>query len=193
MGTSPQKSDKAGILTPVFQLSFPQLFMPKKFGEGEAKYSVVMLFQKDADLTKLRAAAKAAAVERFGEKLPANFKTPFRDGKEKAHLDGYGDGVIFVRATSTIAPEILDQMKREISSQRDIYAGCYCRAVVAPFAYDNKSKGVSFGLRAIQKVKDGKSFGAGGSKADFFDEVEDETDGETAGSSSGSEKDPFDA
>ena len=153
-------------LTPVFRLSFPQLFEAKSFQGSDAKFSLTMLFDNEADLTELKAAAKAAAVEKFGaDKIPANFRTPFRDGIEKEHLDGYGEGVTFIRATSGAdsAPELVDRGKNEIVSQRDLYAGCYCRAVVTPFAYDTAgNRGVSFGVRVVQKMADGSSFGGGG-------------------------------
>lgn len=169
------------IVTPKFRVSFPQVFEPKAYQGQDPKYSLTMLFGEDADLGKLKAAAKAAVVEKYGDKVPKNFKTPFRKGEEKDHLDGYEEGITFVRATSTVEPEVVDRGKEPLTSQRDFYAGCYARAIVVPFCYDTAgNKGVSFGLRSVQKIADGAPFGAGGSLVDEFDELPDEDDGSAA-------------
>ena len=161
------------LLTPTFRLSFPQLFEPKSFKNGDPKFSLVMLFEQGTDISTLKAAAKAVAINKWGaDKLPANLTNPFRDGSEKEHLDGYEAGVTFVgaKANAEYPPDVVDHAKQEIIVRKEIYAGCYCRAVVTPFAYDAAgNKGVSFGLRAVQKVGDGPSFGGGGSE--LFDEL----------------------
>jgi hypothetical protein len=170
------------IVTPLFRLSFPQLFEAKSFQGGEAKYSLTMLFGPDADLTELKEAAKAVAVEKWGaDKIPGNLRSPFRSGSEKEHLDGYDETITFIRATSSgdNAPELVDRAKEEIVSRKDIYAGCYCRAVVTPFAYDTAgNKGVSFGVRVVQKWEDGASFGGGG--AELLDDLPADTSGAAA-------------
>ncbi len=170
------------VVTPLFRLSFPQLFEAKSFQGGDAKFSLTMLFGPDADLTELKAAAKAAAVEKWGaDKIPSNFRNPFRDGAEKEHLDGYDETITFIRATSSgdNPPELVDRAKNEIVSRKDLYAGCYCRAVVTPFAYDTAgNRGVSFGVRVVQKMKDGSSFGGGG--AELLDDLPADTTGAAA-------------
>ncbi len=164
------------IVTPVFRLSFPQLFEAKGFKGGEPKFSATMLFDEAAQATPqfaaLVAAAKAAAVEKWGDKVPTGLRNPFRKGEEKPDLDGYEPGMIFVKATAKeeFPPDIVDQKKQEIVLRKEVYAGCYCRAVVTAFAYDGYgTDGVSFGLRAIQKVGDAPSFGGGG--AELLDEL----------------------
>lgn len=184
------KDDKNGLMTPVFRVSFPTLFKPKGYNGGEEKFSVTMLFDKGADLERLRAAVKAAAIARFGEKLPAGLRKPFRDGKEK-DLEGYGEGIIFAKATSVLPPEVLNNVrgadgkweKIPASDERAIYAGCYARAWVVAYAYDNKGKGVSFGLRTIQKVRDAQGFGGGGSKAEMFEDFEESDNAGPSGDS----------
>lgn len=165
------------ILTPVFRVSFPNVFTTAKGPDGKdtGKFSLTMLYGDDADLGELKAGASRAATKKFGANIPGNLKNPFRKGSEKPDLPGYGDdNVTFVKATSTIQPELLDRNRQPITDPRDFYAGCYARAFVVPFGYDNVGKGVSFGLRSIQKVADGEPFGAGGSMADQFDELPDD-------------------
>lgn len=163
--------------TPVFRVSFPTLWVPKPYQNKPPQFSVVHLWPKDTDLSSLKAAARKAAIEKFGEKLPPNLKSPFRDGSEKAHLDGYGPGIIFMRSSSgeDKQPKILYGPKLEpVLDRSKIYAGCYCDAIVSPWVYDHKdsgSKGVSFNLLAIRFVRDGEAFGGGNADMDLFEEL----------------------
>lgn len=153
------------ILTPVFRVSFPELFKTRSFNGGAEKFSVTMLFPVGEKLTEMKAAAKAAAVEKWGKKIPETLRIPFRKTDEKPDLAGYEPGAIFVKAVANpdFPPERLDIHGQKILSAADIYAGCFARAFVACFAYDAAgNKGVSFGLRSIQKVADGEPLGGGG-------------------------------
>lgn len=178
-----EKKERKKVTTPVFRVSFPNVFAPSSFEGGDAKYGVSMLFtpaQFSESDKKAWAAMKALANEVSMEKfkkplkdLPANFKQPFRKGEEKEGLDGYGAGVIFCNATSKMKPGLIDRDKTVITDQEAFYPGCYARATVTAFAYDNKGKGVAFGLNNIQKVKDGESFsGRVDAAEDFGDDLE---------------------
>jgi hypothetical protein len=179
-------STESNILTPEFRLSYPALFKAKAGPNGgAAKYSLVMIFDSAADISALKRAANAVAVAKWGaERLQnkdfaASLRSPFRKGDEGSYIakDGFGPGVIFINAKSDNQPELLDQAKKPLTSERDLYGGCYARAVVAAFAYDPKEKniagqkGVGFAVRLVQKIRDGKPFGAGGSVASMVDEV----------------------
>jgi hypothetical protein len=58
-----------------------------------------------------------------------------------------------------------------ITDEDEFYSGCYGYASVSFFAYDNGvSKGVTCGLNALLKSRDGERFGGGSSaEADFAD------------------------
>jgi len=100
----------------------------------------------------------------------------FRDGDEKSDLEGY-PGNIFVTASNKNKPQVIDQRKNHLTSEEAFYAGCYARASVIAFAYDNKgNKGVSFSLQNLQKVGDGESFTGRKAAQDEFDAVEDDSD-----------------
>lgn len=152
------------VLTPEFRVSYPYLFTPQQPMAGsvskDPKYSLVMLFPKGADLSKLKAAAEAAAVEKWGAdktKWPKNLRSPFRDQGEK-ESDGYVPGAIFITASSKQKPGVVDHNVQPILDSSLVYAGCYGRATVRAFAYDNSgNKGVSFGLQNFQKLRDGES------------------------------------
>lgn len=169
--------EKKKCLTPEFRVSFPQVFKAKSFNEGEAKYSVTMLFDKKTDLTALKRIVAAAAKERFGakEKWPKNLRLPFADGNEKQY-DGYKDTIV-VRASSKLRPQIVDKNLDEIISEDDFYAGCYARAELVAFGYDTAgNKGVSFVLNHLQKLRDGQKFSGRKDAVEVFDKVEDASD-----------------
>ena len=164
------------IMTPEFRVSFPYVFRPSKpmqVGQ-EPKYSVSMLFKKGEDLTVLKKAVEEAAVEKWGadkSKWPKNLRNPFRDQGEKDN-EGYEAGAIFITATSKQKPGLVDSKVEDIIEEREFYPGCYARATVRPFAYDNAgNRGVAFGLQNVQKLREGAPLGGRSSPAADFEPV----------------------
>jgi hypothetical protein len=96
----------------------------------------------------------------------------YRRGESKPHLQGYGPGIVFfTMASSKRRPGIVDKSGAPITieNSEEFYAGCYARASVLPFAYNNKfGKGVGIGLGNLQKVGDGESFSGFTSAEDDF-------------------------
>lgn len=161
----------ASILTPKFRVSYPKVFKPEVNKlSGKTEYSVVALFDKDADLKVLKEAAKKAIEEKWGKdpaKHPKNLKSPFRDQAEKAKdvegkrvlPAGHTEGAIFMNLKTTKRPGVVDEHVQSIIDESMFYAGCYARASVSCYAYDQAgNRGVSFGLTNIQKVADGEPF-----------------------------------
>lgn len=152
------------VMTPKFRASFANVFRPgKAMEEGqEPKYGVMMLFDKGADLSALKAAAQQAVVDKWGAdkaKWPKNLRTPFRDQADKEG-DAYVAGAIFVTATSKQKPGLVDQRNQPIIDESEFYSGCYARATVRAFAYDKAgNRGVAFGLQNVQKLADGEPLG----------------------------------
>jgi hypothetical protein len=179
MTNNDKSSKNTQIMTPKFRVSFPSVFQPKESmnAGGEPKYGIVMLFDtKDPAVAKgleqMKAAARAAATEKWGadtSKWPKGLRLPFRKGEEKDY-DGYGPGIIFVNASSKMKPGLVDQNVQPIIDPSEFYGGCYARATVNAFAYDTSgNRGISFGLRNIQKVADGDSFsGKSAPEKDFM-------------------------
>lgn len=168
------------IMTPEFRVSFPVVFKPRSATNdngdaGTPKYSITMLFAKDADLSKLKAAAQAAAKEKWGDKIPKNLRSPFRDQGEK-ELEGYVEGAVFINATSLQKPGLVDRNREDIIDETEFYAGCYARATLRAFAYDKKgNRGVAFGLNNVQKLRDGESLsGRTRAQDDFADDLPEE-------------------
>lgn len=168
--------DNTKVLTSEFRVSFPFVIKPQKAMEqGKPdKFALTMLFPKGADLTKLKAAVKAAATDMWGAdnaKWPKNLRSPFRDQGEK-EFEGYEAGATFITATSNQRPGLVDGKMNDILEEKDFYPGCYARATVRAFAYDkNGNKGVSFGLQNVQKTRDGDPLGGRTRPEDDFEPI----------------------
>lgn len=157
-------------LTPEFRVSFPYVMTGQekdqvKNGvvEKVVKYSVTMLFPKDADLTILATLVNNVIAEKFGPdktKWP-KIRKPFRDQGEKADkYKGYEAGAVFSTATSNQKPGLLDVTGKRIVEPSEFYAGCYAVATVRAFYYKNTgNEGIAFGLSNIMKTRDGENIG----------------------------------
>lgn len=193
----------ANINTPTFRVSYPNVFKAKRNDlNGQDEFSIVALFKKGEDLSALKAAAQKAIVDKWGpdkEKWPKNLRSPFRDQAERAKdVDGkrilpagHEEGAIFLNLKSKQRPGVVDQNVQDIIDESQFYAGCFARASVNAFAYDQKgNRGVSFGLGNIQKVKDGEPLGNRARPEADFAPIQ--TEGTTAGAAStGSATDIF--
>lgn len=180
--------EKKKVLSPEFRVSFPHVFEKHTGFEGqEAKYSLVMLYDKKTDLKDLKRAAFNAAIEKWGpkESWPKNLRLPFRDGNEKTDLAGY-ENTVYVSASSKLAPQVIGNKKVDGQFPRledgtdQFYAGCYARATLIAFAYDKAgNRGVSFSLQNVQKLRDGDQFSGRKNADQEFDEVDDGSDDAT--------------
>lgn len=166
-----EKKEFRKALTPEFRVSFPAVFQPRAFEGGAAKYSLVMLFDEKTDISALRELARQAVRDTWGDDVPKNLKSPFRDGSETDY-EGY-EGKVFIRATSKRKPGLVDGDVQEIIDESEFYPGCYARATVNAYTYDTAgNKGVAFGLLNIQKTRDGEPLGnVTRSAADDFEPI----------------------
>lgn len=175
------------VVTPVFRLSFPQVFEAEGFDGGAKKFSATAVWTpakfsaKDKKRWKaMRALLDAESMSEFKKKikdLPDNIRKGIRDGAEKADMEGYGDGTKFATLSSKMRPGVVDADREPIgpehNNQDEIYPGCYCRATVAVYSYNNKGKGVALGLQNLQKVADGVRLD---SRTDAAEDFEDDID-----------------
>jgi hypothetical protein len=182
---------RSKTLTPIFRVSFPSVFSPAKpmknadgsvDGDKKPKYEVTMIFDPSAfspedkkRFSAMRALVDEVAIENFKKKLQdlPNSRKPFRDGAEKEHLEGYGAGKIFAKASSFSRPGVVaSDGKTPIEDVEAFYAGCFARATVTAYHYSVKgNKGVSFGLSNVMFVKDGDRFDSRTDPAEDFGEV----------------------
>jgi hypothetical protein len=173
--SSPTKLGSKRVITPEATLSYPHLFEPVAGPDGgEPKYAATLVFAPETDLSALKAAAMAAAVEKLGskEKVETAIRTgklawPFREADEES---GYPKGSIFFGARSKAAPGLVSRYAgpdgkpkpitledQKPGNPLDLYPGCKVRASLVAFYYDymGMKKGVSFALNNIQKLGEG--------------------------------------
>lgn len=157
------------LTTGKVRLSYANVWKPKAIAEGQdAKYSVSLLIPKSDTTTvnKIKAAIKAAADEaqhtKFGGKVPANLKTPLRDGDEERGDDPSYKGHYFINCSSKTKPIIVDRRRELITNEDDVYSGCYAHVSINFYAFNTSgNRGVACGLGNIQKVADGEVLGGG--------------------------------
>src|SRR5665213_584585 len=159
---------KTVLLTPVFRLSYPNVWAPK-FNQlaKRDQYDIQMLFDKKTDKEALQPMLKLMndlMVHKWTTK-PAGFLSPFKDGDTMKNSAGEllktknpaFEGKIILSSWSKLPPGVMDPTgKNPITQHDEIYGGCYCRAQLNGYAYEKgQNKGVSFGLLHVQKIKDG--------------------------------------
>lgn len=157
------------IITPIFRAGYVGLFTPKAPKDnpnGAKKYSMRAIFMPDADLSAIKASAKAVAEEKWGVgKVPKNIRNPFRTNAELDNpIEGVPDDAIIMtfNANEDRRPGLVDQSRQDIIDESEVYSGAWYRAQIRAYAYENAgNRGVSFGLQNVQKVKDDEPLGAG--------------------------------
>lgn len=174
------------VVSPFFRVSFPNVLKPKRNDlNGQDEYSLVALFpykKGSKEMKEMEAAVEIAIKEKWGDKRPSNLRSPFRDQAERAKdgklPDGHVEGHVFVNMKNKQKPGLVNQENQDIIDSSEFYSGCYARAQVRAFAYDNKgNRGVSFSLQNIQKVKDGDPLSGRMKAQDAFAPVELSNDG----------------
>lgn len=171
------------IITGKVRASYAHVFKPHSSIEGaEPKYSICLLIPKKDKfgLAKIRDAIEAATVAglpQWGNKKPVNFKNPLRDGDAERPDDANYAGCYFINASSKQRPQVIDRDKNEIVDPDDFYSGCYCRASINFYAFNQAgNKGVGAGLNNLQKLADGERLGGRMDATDEFDDLEEGDD-----------------
>lgn len=164
------------VVTGKVRFSFVNVFEAKAFGEGQTpKYSVMLLIPKsdvgaiDRMKKAIDAAAQKAVSTKFGGRLPAVLKTTLKDADKDTDQDGmlfaekwdYTKGHYILNVSSKNQPQIVDAQLNPIINPVEFYSGCYGRASINFFAYNNQgNKGISAGLNNLQKLEDGEPLGS---------------------------------
>ena len=161
------------------RFSYAHVHQPVSVNGSDPKYSVSIIIPKSDKeaIKKVKNAIHKATQEyrdKFGGKVPANFKTPLRDGDlEKEGDQAYADAYFF-NANSKIKPGIVHTNYHPITEQGEFYSGCYGRVSLTFYAFNvNDNKGIAAGLQNIMKTADGEPLGDKSSpEEDFADEDE---------------------
>ncbi len=170
------------------RLSFPALFeaAPQMGDATKLKFEATILLPPDTDIAPLHAALKKAVLDKFGELIPlAPDKYPIKDCEAKTAakpLKGYLSGWHCITTKSDYAPELFDQRVKPLIDQEALYAGCWVNLFCKAYGYNVKgNRGVTFGLNAVQLVRDGDRLDGRVSGVKAFAPVAmDDTDGAIA-------------
>lgn len=168
------------ITTGKVRASFVHIFQPHAApGSTDAKYSVTLLIPK-TDAATLNAVyaeieqAKQAGVQKvFGGVLPPVINLPIYDGDgTRPNGEPFGPecrGHMVLRASSREQPAVVDLHVQPILSPAEVYSGCYIRASIDFFAYNQSgNRGIGCGLNAVQKIEDGESLTSRVTAAEAF-------------------------
>ena len=154
------------VITGKVRFSYLHVFEPSSIDEGqEKKYSASLIIPKKDKATIIKInkaieAAKEAGKVKLGGKIPANLKTPLRDGDEERPDDEAYAGAYFLNANCRTKPGLVDKKLNPIMSQDELYSGCYGRASVTFYAFNTSgNKGIACGLNNLMKLEDGESLG----------------------------------
>ena len=152
------------VTTGPARLSYCNVFKARAFQDGDKeKYSVTLLIpKKDKKTLKkvkdaINAEIDAGKESLWNGKEPKNMWDPLRDGDDDDHVEY--SGMYFLNAKSDTKPVLLDEEGEELLDQSELYSGCWARASISFFAFNNKTKGVGVGLNALKKYKDDEPFG----------------------------------
>lgn len=139
------------------RLSFPALDKKKPNGPGSDKssFQATLLLPPGTDLAPYKAAIKAAILKKWGKlEVKGMRPVPMHKAETKDYA-GYEAGWLYV-PTKTDTPVPLVDRQRIAVDPSKFFAGCWVRAHIRCYAYDNQfGKGVSFELKALQFIKDG--------------------------------------
>ncbi len=179
------KIDGTKVITNEGRLSYAKLLEPGKEGDmDEGKYGTAFLIpKKDKETYKLLVQAYNAALEegkknlKWTDKDIRKIEMPIKDGDEIDAEDSAYEGMWYINARSKRKPQVIDLQRQPLTDEDSVYSGMYAKVSVTAFAYDKGSKGVSFSLNNVLKIKDGERLsGAASAEDDFADEFDDADD-----------------
>lgn len=185
--------------TSICRLSFAQgLYKARAQQGGAPKFNCTLIFAK-SDRAELEKIVAKVIKDEWGDKGMINaknglIKSPFLagDGKEARNKTtgelhpGMGAEFFFIRpsANEDRAPWVRWKDKNTQETEETVYSGCYGRAVLTAFAWNNSASGdgVSFGIQGFQKHREGERLGGGGSDPEkWVDKIEDDEVMEASG------------
>lgn len=169
---------KTKVVTGMVRFSYLHVWEPSAIDEGqEPKYSASLIISKSdkKTLKEIKHAVENAKIQgktsKFGGKVPANLKTPLRDGDEERPGDEAYENSYFLNANCKTRPGVVDQDCNKILDQDEVYSGCYGRASITFYPFNTSgNKGVACGLNHLQKVKEGEPLGGRSTAESDFSE-----------------------
>lgn len=160
------------------RLSFPRLYKPRAFREGqEPRFEGTFLLDPSDRLhaqhiEEIEEIGAEIAAEVWPKKVPASLIECYGLSDEQhppLEYDGY-PGMYFVRTSANLKnpPRMFDQGRNELlidqqtgAEPRIPYAGCYVNATITLWVMKNEfGNRINANMRLVQFVADGEAFGA---------------------------------
>lgn len=186
---------KYRINTPIFRGRFMNNIMVAKTvkdddGNEKEQFQCTALFEKGEDLKAIKALATELMTDKFG--TPDKWPKPFSDAHPKGWhkpwadqalkdpnnpdnagektYEGFQSGALFLNLKSSFPIDVVLQNPEVKAMPKDIYDGAYYMAHIELFWYGDKpsskgNKGISAGILALQKIREGEPISSGGVKA----------------------------
>lgn len=147
------KREDGSFLTPEFRVSFPYVIEKDKNG----KYGLAMIFSKETvDFDALEESVEETINSKWGAKRPKALLLPILDG-DQSDRDEYQGKKYINGKCGKFRPGLMNSAKEPIEDAEEFYPGCWARAVITLYAWDNPAvgkKGVSVGVRNLMKTRD---------------------------------------
>ena len=160
------------------RISFANIWEAKSIQGSDPKYSVSCVIPKSdkATLAKINAAVEAAKEEakskKWGGKIPSGLKLPLRDGDIDRPDDETYTNCMFLNATSSEKPAVVDRKVQPILDPMQVYSGCYCNVSVSIYGFNtNGNRGVAASLSNVQWLKDGERLSGKTDAASDFEQL----------------------
>lgn len=165
------------------RLAFMSVFEKRKNEDGAERYEATILLPPGFDTKPLLKALTAVALEEFGpeddwpekmrrpEDVVRTLKKPQLSGKSGLPLAGFDAGWTVVPAAAVKnQPEVVNAIREKVTDEKEVYGGRWGIIAVRPYAFRNKTRGVSLNLVAVQVTKHDKPFGGAPAAKDIFDD-----------------------
>lgn len=178
---SEKKTKRPPFITEEAIASYPCVVTPRQNDRGQDRWSVALVFLPEANLKPMKKLAAEVLTEKHGKDALKKVKAgklhwPFRDDADDVAEKGYPEGSTFINVSSGKQPGVVSlvpdaQGRPTPIDPSVIYPGaivrasldCYC------FDYEGKKKGVTFGLRNLQFIRDGERLDSYTNAADDFE------------------------
>lgn len=154
------------VVTNLVRFSYVNLFTPLSQGNDKPpKYSVAIIIPKSDvatidEINRAVAECKRENAYVWGGRVPPGLRGGLRDGDLEKNDLAYANSM-FINATATQRPGIVYEDLSDITDVNEFYSGCYGRASLTFYAYNNSpsQQGIGCTVNNVMKIKDGERLG----------------------------------
>lgn len=169
-----KKSAKFKVVTGKVRFSYVNVFSPVVQDYSKPpKYSISLIIPKSDEETinAINLAVyecKVANRHLWGDTPLEEIRGGLRDGDFEKNDPAYDDSM-FINATATVRPGIVDKDTKPITNPTQFYSGCYGRAAITFYAHTAYGgQGIGCTLNNVQKLEEGDRLGSNSSPTDDF-------------------------